>query len=80
MPDRIRPIAGRAVSIDVADAGDAWPVDLVLRAGQPLEPGRTGDALVLETFAHSYGLRPGDTVDVIIASRCSRPRSIARWC
>lgn len=65
LPGRIRPPAGRAISVDTGRPGAT--ANLVLRRGRLLEPGRDDEALLLETFADAHGLQPGDALDVVIA-------------
>ena len=39
---------------------------LALRAGRTVRPGRDDEAVLLEPFAEANGLRPGDTIDVLL--------------
>lgn len=49
---------------------------LVLRSGRNVEPGRTGEALVLEAFATAHGLVPGDELRVTFGGRQQRVRMV----
>jgi putative ABC transport system permease protein len=39
---------------------------LALRAGRTVQPGRDDEAVLLEPFAEATGLRPGDTVNILL--------------
>lgn len=68
------PVTGRLISV----AGER-PTDLNLvhlRQGRWLDPGRTEEALVSETFALAHGLAPGDPVHAIINGKLERLRIV----
>ncbi len=70
IPDMIRPATGRAVSLPDGhgDPGRALR-RLVLRSGRLPDPGRPDEALVLESFATSHELGPGDRLETVISGK-----------
>ena len=61
------PITGRITSIP--DDGGPLLNKLYLRSGRLIESGRNDEVIVAETFAEEHGLRPGDTLHVIIRGK-----------
>lgn len=59
-----QPPIGEIVTLPAG--GDA-PLNAVLvRRGRMVEPGRSGEALLLTAFARRYGIEPGDTLPAVI--------------
>ncbi|KYF61936.1 ABC transporter permease [Sorangium cellulosum] len=61
------PLTGRLISIP--ERRGPMLNDLHLRAGRYIEPGRDDEALLSEAFAEKRGLRPGDSVEVVVNGR-----------
>ncbi|XXY51402.1 ABC transporter permease [Sorangium sp. So ce269] len=64
------PLAGRLISIP--ERRGPMLNDLHLREGRYIEPGRDDEALLSESFAEKRGLRPGDSVEVVVNGRKRR--------
>lgn len=67
LPDLDEPASGQVLSLP--DFGEPRLNGLHLRAGRWLTPGRRGEVLVGEAFAEANGLRPGDTVTMLLNGR-----------
>lgn len=61
------PAVARLISLP--DRGSPVVNDLYLRRGRWIEPDRTGEVMVSETFAQAHNLWPGDTVRIVINQR-----------
>ena len=70
VPGLSEPAVGRLISLPDAPKEEA--VDLHLRAGRALEPGRKGEVMVGEAFAEAHGLKPGDSIAAILNGRWQR--------
>lgn len=70
MPDFEQPVTGLAQSIP--DGHQPQLNRLYLSAGGLPEAGRDEQALVSEAFAEAHGLKPGDTLPVVINGRYQR--------
>ncbi|MFO0750316.1 MAG: ABC transporter permease [Myxococcota bacterium] len=70
LPDMIRPATGRAISLPPAH-GDATqaPRNLLVRRGHLPDPAHPDEVLVLESFAESHELEPGDPLDVVVEGK-----------
>ncbi|AUX26385.1 hypothetical protein SOCEGT47_069460 [Sorangium cellulosum] len=70
LPGVAEPLTGRLISIPERRA----PMlnDLYLREGRYIEPGRDDEVLLGEAFADKRGLRPGDSVEVVVNGRMRR--------
>src|SRR5690606_37413791 len=62
--DFAEPITGRLVSLP--DSGLAALNRLHLRAGRSVSPGNPDEVVVSEPFAEAHGLRPGDSLDILL--------------
>ncbi len=69
-PGSAVPVMGRLLSIP--QHGQPMLNRLVLRAGSWLDPSRTDQILINEAFAASRGLRPGDSLQLILNGRLQR--------
>ncbi len=65
------PASGYLVSVPT----DGHPLlnDVYLRAGRYLEPDRSDEVLVLESFATAHDIRPGDRIPVVVNGILRRP-------
>ncbi len=70
MPDFAQPVTGLALSIP--DGRQPQLNRLHLIAGRLPEAGRDDQTLVSEVFAEAHGLKPGDTLPVVINGRYQR--------
>lgn len=68
------PINGRVTSIP--DSGEPLLNRLYLRSGRLIEPGRNDEVIIAETFAEAHGLRPGDSLHVIIKGKRKKLRIV----
>lgn len=68
------PVIGRITS--VPDSGEPLLNQLYLRSGRLIEPGRNDEVIVAETFAEAHGLRPGDSLHVIIKGKRKKLRIV----
>ncbi len=68
------PVNGLITSIP--DSGQAVLNRLYLRRGRLIEPGRNDEIIVAETFAEAHGLRPGDSLNVIIKGKRKKLRIV----
>lgn len=67
MPGLAEPAAGRFISLP--DPSPQGHNRLYLRAGRLPEPGLADEVVASEAFASAHGLRPGDSIQVLIAGR-----------
>jgi len=67
IPNFPDPASGILVSLP--DGRNAELNRLFLRAGRLPEPGRAGEAVVNEAFAHAHGFTPGDHISAVINGR-----------
>lgn len=67
IPGLAEPASGLARSLP--DDGEPELNRLFLRAGQWLRPGSRGEVLVGEAFAQANGLKPGDTIALLLNGR-----------
>jgi putative ABC transport system permease protein len=74
LPGLPEPANGRVVSIP-ADRGPMLN-QLHVRTGRLVEPGRGDEAVILEAFAEAHGLRPGDTVPVVLEGTLRQVRVV----
>lgn len=66
----VEPAIGRLISIP--ERGAPQLNDLYLRSGRWIEPGRSDEVLLGESFAQAHDLGPGDTIDAVINGRSQR--------
>src|SRR5262249_39242380 len=71
MRDFPEPVVGRLTSLP--EHGEPPLNSLYLRRGRWPEPGRTGEALVGESFADAHHLRPGSRVVAVINGKRQAP-------
>ena len=62
--------------ISVPDSTPPAINGLHLREGRYIEPGRDGEVLVSEAFAHAHGMHPGDGLDAVINGRLETLRIV----
>ncbi|MCA9651205.1 MAG: FtsX-like permease family protein [Myxococcales bacterium] len=64
MPQMLRPASGTLVSLP---PGGEPPLHAVfIEEGRALDPDRSDEVILLESFAKAHGLRPGDSVPAVI--------------
>ncbi len=67
MPEMKEPVSGRLLSI--SESGRKGLNELYLRRGRWIEPERSGEVIVSESFANAHALKPGDSFHAVINGR-----------
>lgn len=70
VPGALRPAVGQAFSLPTSTLPALR--GLVLRRGRAPDPAHPDEVLLLASFADAHGLEPGDSLDVVLASRRQR--------
>lgn len=75
LDDLEEPATGRLVSLP-SSGEPARLDDIAIVEGRRVDPGRTDEIVVLESFATAHDLHPGDRLPVVLAGTLRRPRIV----